>query len=190
MSTNEDRSQYFSVPLTTAVNIRRLEPDHPPLDESLLESCIPAPFRLAGDIQQLDQNTSRSLRQLGELGEALVDYLTQQSRKIDILTSYILSLQDDPEYRFQTQEISAGGLSFSSDQAFAVGQAVEVKLFIPEEPLALFAFAEIADCQQQDDDFMVTIRYIALRECDEEALIRASLHIQSRWLKARNQQRS
>lgn len=187
-----DDEQYFSVPLTTNVNIEVLDEQFPALDLDLLEQTLPMPFRLAGDLQQLDQRTARSLRKLGELGDELVEYLTQQAKKLDILMAYILSLQNDPEHCFETQEVGASGISFLYPEPLEAGARLQIKLFIPEEQLAIFAFATVTRCEKQPTtdappSHVIATRFSALRESDQEALIRATLHIQSRRLKSRSQ---
>ena len=43
-------------------------------------------------MQGLEQNMLRPLRQLGDVIEPLADYLKAQSRKIDLMMSYVLAI--------------------------------------------------------------------------------------------------
>jgi len=122
-----------------------------------------------------------------ETTHALWGYLEAQNLKINTLLSYVLSQQDDKRFHFQSTAFSAGVCLFvDQDNTFYLNQNVRLKIFIPEESAAIYCYAQVSNI----DGNNVQLNYQQIREEDRELLIRTTLHIQSKQLKARATQRS
>ena len=184
-----DNSSYFSVKCRCNINVHQLSDPNLLPSEADFEAEIPTPFRLSTELAHLDAASLRCLRHLGESSEELVSYLKMQAKKIDVLLGYVLSLQDDAQERFEANSLSASGLSYLSDTAVCCGQLLRIKLFLSEEPLAVYCYAEIVSCQPLSEPssprYQVDVRFNRLRETDQEHLIRATLHLQTQQLKQR-----
>ena len=93
------QEQFFSVTHATPVNVIPMPGDfHLPTLEAL-EAELPEPFRIASSITSIDMVTSRLMRNQNESMHDLVEIVNQQSRKIDMIMGYVLSVQDHPEHR-------------------------------------------------------------------------------------------
>lgn len=185
-----DRTGYFSVNYQANINIKLLPPGQTAPNQADFQQEIPQPFLISAEVSHIDAASLRSLRKIADASDELADYLTNQSRKIDVILSYVLQLQDDPTERYQTETISASGLSFVSDQPLEVGQVARIKLFLPEEAVAIFAYAEVTEVAQHEQGHLINLSYCQLREDDQEHLIRATLHIQTKQLQQRRQNQS
>lgn len=165
-------------------------------DEESFERDTPILFRLASEIATLEQSALRPLRHLGDVANDLHDYLKIQSRKIDLMMSYILSQEDSDEVRYNTTKLGGGGFSFTSEREFSLGELTQVKLFLHDEAAALYCFGEVVKIEShqttESDEtptYNVYILFNLIRDEDREILVRASLHAQTKQLKRRRIER-
>ncbi|MCM2679937.1 PilZ domain-containing protein [Echinimonas agarilytica] len=180
-----DNNEYFSVNYQCSVNVQRLTESESVPDEVTFASEIPAPFLVSSEAAHIDSAALRSLRNIGEYSQDLAEYLKMQSRKIDVIMGYVLSLQDDASERFQTTSISGSAITYTSTKALNVGDHARLKIFLPEESVAIYAYAQVKAVEMQNDLYTISLDLIRMRETDQEHLIRATLHIQTRQLKER-----
>lgn len=188
------QEQFFSVTHATPVNVIPMPGDfHLPSLEAL-EAELPEPFRIASSITSIDMVTSRLLRNQSESMHDLVEIINQQSRKIDMIMGYVLSVQDHPEHRFHTLRFGAGQLTYlhprqGHGEAPHLHQIVRLKIFLREEASAIYCYGQVKHQEPSEHGTQVMLDYVRIREDDRELLVRASLHIQSKQLKLRAQDR-
>ncbi|HDT5889957.1 PilZ domain-containing protein [Aeromonas dhakensis] len=188
------QEQFFSVTHATPVNVIPMPGDfHLPSLEAL-EAELPEPFRIASSITSIDMVTSRLLRNQSESMHDLVEIINQQSRKIDMIMGYVLSVQDHPEHRFHTLRFGAGQLTYlhprqGHGEAPHQHQIVRLKIFLREEASAIYCYGQVKQLEPSEHGTQVVLDYVRIREDDRELLVRASLHIQSKQLKLRAQDR-
>lgn len=153
---------------------------------------IPMPFKLATDMSAIDQSALRSLQNLGNSASQLVNFLNQQSQKIDLLIGYILSQQDEVQHRYQGLEFGGGGIKFISNKTCDIGQFLEVKVFLLENNCAVYCYGEVIAVEPTNELFIHKVTFHFIREEDREVLVRTSLLQQSKQLqklaKIRNQE--
>jgi hypothetical protein len=181
--------QFFSVAHTLNVNVEPLPAASSAPTASDFEQEIPTPFKLASENAVMSPGLHRALSSLGEAGKELGHYLKSQSDKLDMVLSYVLSMQDDPNYRTQTSHFGGSYLTFLWPTELHRSQLVRIKLFIPEESAAIYCYAEVTRCQAIDHGYQVECHYKLIREQDREVLVRASLHVQSKQLQKRAESR-
>lgn len=181
--------EFFTIKHKIKVNIKVLEAGFGLPGVNDLPDYMPYAFRIASEVASLDSQALRPLRHLGEHASELVDFLNHQSRKIDLLMSYILHQQDEAEDRYESVEFGGGGVTIQSPQALEVGTAVEMKLFLAEEAAAVFCFAEVITCQAHEDQYHMSLIFTRIREEDQELLVRASLHLQTLQLRERTKRK-
>jgi len=180
-------SEYFLVEHQLSLNVEALSNDESIPDTISFEAEIPAPFRMASDLASIESHNLQPLKLNNETTQALWGYLQAQNHKINTLLTYVLSQQDDKRFHFQSCAFSAGLCLFKSlDTTFTVGQNIRLKIFIPEESAAIYCYAQVSEITNDT----IELTYKQIREEDRELLIRTTLHIQSKQLKARAQQRS
>ena len=188
------QEQFFSVTHATPVNVIPMPGDfHLPSLEAL-EAELPEPFRIASAITSIDMVTSRLIRNQNDSMHDLVEIINQQSRKIDMIMGYVLSVQDHPEHRFHTLRFGAGQLTYlhprqGHGEVPHLHQIVRLKIFLREEASAVYCYGEVVQRDAGEHGTHVMLDYVRIREDDRELLVRASLHIQSKQLKLRAQDR-
>ena len=177
--------EYFSIGHSINANVIAVPNDAVPQDEDELAAAMPYAFRIASEMAALEAQAIRPLRNLGDHAETLAEYLNHQSRKIDLMMSFVLHQQDEPEYRFKTVKLGGGGVIIESSDPLEVGTHAELKLFLDAEAAAIFCFGEVITCEQVEDSYHIAFIFNTIREQDQELLVRASLHIQTQQLRKR-----
>ena len=180
---------YFSIDYPAQVNISPLAGHETLPDTAKLEAEIPAPFKLISEVTRIDTSNARLLRNLDEHAGELVEIINQQSRKIDLVLSYVLAQEDDPSQRHTTLSLGGGGFTFCSRQALANHSVVRFKLFLPELSVAVYGYGKI-EVHAREPEPIYRCTFVAIREQDRDALIRASLQLQAKQLKARAERRA
>jgi hypothetical protein len=184
---------YFSVEYRFPINVAPLPADYSLPEEAQLEQEMPLPFRIAAQEGSVDLNSARHLRAIDEELQVLVTALNQQSRKINLLLGYLLSQLDDPAERAMALRFGASTLCFESPLPLAEGTLLRLKLFLQEESAAIYCYGVVTGCHGAETEGasnLIEADYVRLRNDDKEALIRASLNIQSRQLKLRAEQKA
>jgi hypothetical protein len=184
LSLEEKLTQYqefFAIEYQFSVNIKVIESDKGEKFDLFLQD-MPAPFKLATDMGDIDQTALRSIQNLGTSAAQLVSFLTQQSQKIDLLIGYILSQQDAEKFRYKGSKFGGGGINFIAKNAFNVGQLVELKIFLPSSHCAIYSYGEIIEITDHDHQFTHKVIFHFIREKDRELLVRNSLQEQAKQL--------
>ncbi|BFT30633.1 hypothetical protein D210916BOD24_18090 [Alteromonas sp. D210916BOD_24] len=177
--------EYFSIAHGINVNVRALDEGETVPNQDNIEEAMPYAFRIASEMASIEAQAIRPLRNLGDHAESLADYLNHQSRKIDLMMSFVLHQQDEPAFRYKTVRFGGGGVVIESTEPLAIGVHAELKLFLDAEAAAIFCFGEVITCEQVEDRYHIAFIFNTIREQDQELLVRASLHIQTQQLRKR-----
>ncbi len=184
-------NEYFSVHSDLIINVEPLAIDAQLPDMEEFEREIPAPFKIAQECSALDNITENELSFLKQdNGKRLAEYLNKQNQKLDLLLSYLLIQQNDDNFRYKTITFGASKFTFKSHHALSVGQAAKVKLFIEHPASAIYCYAKVTQCIEDECDFRIEMAYQRLRDIDEDLLIKAALFQQQKALKLRSQKRN
>ncbi len=183
--------EFFSIDYSFNINATVIESSQLPSYEQFLTN-MPTPFKIASEIKTLDQNALRPLQTVAGVASQLMEYLNHQAKKMDLLVGYILGQQDNANARFQALRFGGGGVIFEANNSklFNTGDYLELKLFFPDENIALYCIGEIISDQVCNDASHYKVIFHHIREEDQEALVRNSLHQQSKQLQALAQQRN
>lgn len=192
MMTPEDQlafEQYFQLAHPVPLNVK-LGGDICQLpDQQTFENSIPLAYKVASEMQGLEQNMLRPLRQLGDVIEPLAEYLKAQSRKIDLMMSYVLQSQDENDIKLATTTFGGGGFTFVSEQQFTTEHYLQCKLFFNEDAAAIYCYAKVADVTTTEEGNQYTMVFCRIRDDDREIVVRASLHLQSKQLLQKTKQK-
>lgn len=180
---------FFQIEEGNRVNLYPVEPHQVPTSEAELENSIPALFKLANEVNELNVNMLRPLRNLGDVAEQLSAYLQAQSRKIDLIMSHILSTEQPEDDAVQCDSYGGGGIRITLNTDFPVGQHFRTKLFLYHEAAAIFCFTEVIAKQITDSGTQYSLIFSSIRDSDQELIVRASLHAQTRQLKKRQSEK-
>lgn len=183
--------QYFQIDESNRVNLFAVDDNKVPTTLAQLEADIPPLFKLANEVSELEQSSLRPLRNLGDLAQELVVFLQAQSRKIDLIMSHILASEQPEDNAMYCDSYGGGGVKLTDTKAYSIGQAFRTKLFLQHEASAIYCYTEVVAVNKVDDEhYQYTLLFKAIRDTDQELVVRASLHAQTRQLKKRQQQQA
>ncbi len=180
-----DTESYFSVTHPLTVNIEPLPAGSPIPDAEQILAHMPASFQIASEIAQVDANSLRFLNQLGDQTQDLVNYLTLQSKKINMLLCHMMAQDDHAQFRHHTSAFGGGGIRFIHSEPWPIEQVAIIKIFLVDEATAVFCYGQVTACRQIEQGHEIDMQFVSIRETDRDLLIKASLHIQSKQLKRR-----
>lgn len=178
-----DDSPFFSVAYCLDLNIKPLPDDFTLPSDAEFDSQIPESFKLASPDFNQTNDIANSLKSLGDTGNALAHYLKTQAERLNQILTYVLAMQDDPQFRTSSTQFGGSRLQFEWPILLSTGQLLEIKIFLPEEACAIYCYGQVIENDHQSGH--ITCEYVQIREEDQEALVRASLHAQSKLLQAR-----
>ncbi len=179
--------EYFTVHHSLAINVEPLPSDFkfPSVENFIAE--IPAPFVVASEFSQLDQLSDAAKLELKSSDfKHVVQLLDTQNSKLNLLLTFMLSQQDEPQYRRTTTAFGASQLSYRSDTTLSPGTKLRIKLFLEHPAAAIYCYATVHSVEQQNDDKIITVKYELLRDTDQDLLIKAALYQQQKLLRQRS----
>ena len=182
--------EYFQLTHAIPVNIQQGGDINslPSFEE--FEEDIPVPYKVASEMKGLEQTMLRPLRQLADVAEPLADYLKAQSRKIDLMMNYILQSQDEDDLKLNTLSFGGGGFILKTEQEFEIDSWVKCKLFFKDDAADVFCYAKVCQQQPSENGYSYTFLFQHIRDEDREVVVRASLHLQSKQLLKKTQDKS
>lgn len=180
--------QYFQIAESNRVNLFAVDKQSVPRSPAQLEADIPPLFKLANEVSELEQSSLRPLRNLGDIAQELAVFLQAQSRKIDLIMSHILASEQPEDNALYCDSYGGGGVKFTTNDVYSLGQAFRTKLFLQHEASAVYCYTEIVAIDKlENEQSQYTLLFNAIRDSDQELVVRASLHAQTRQLKKRQQ---
>ncbi|MBQ4864668.1 PilZ domain-containing protein [Pseudoalteromonas sp. MMG013] len=178
--------EYFQVEDSNQVNLFVVQNSDVPQTQAELEKNIPALFKLANEINELDSNALRPLRNLGDVATELASFLQAQSRKIDLIMSHILATEQPDEDNVYCDSYGGGGLKVTLAEKISIGTQLRTKLFLNHEASAIYCYTQVIAVERlSSEKLQHTLGFTQIRDADQELVVRASLHAQTRQLKKR-----
>ncbi|MBY6018471.1 hypothetical protein KUW04_11855 [Halomonas denitrificans] len=159
------------------------------LSESALTDAMPKAFALMAQVTDLESHCLPLLKGLEKHAKALAEYLSLQSQKIDLVLQQQLAQDPNAHYRARGLRFGGSGVTLQVDRPLAVGQALALRLFLPHAQVAVFAHGEVSQVSANDQGQQLEVAFTAIRESDQDRLVRASLQIQQRLLRERAERR-
>ncbi|PWI34952.1 PilZ domain-containing protein [Vibrio albus] len=182
-----DPQEYFTVHHKLTVNIEPLPSGFTLPDQMTFTAEIPAPFIVASEFSQLDSLTENAMNDLRNSDfKHVIHLLDNQNSKLNLLLTFMLAQQDDESSRHYTTSFGASQFSYQSASEIPAGTLARAKLFLDHPPAAIYCYAEATECIPNEHGFEVIMKYIMLREQDQDLLIRAALYQQQKLLRQRS----
>ncbi|MBW3694598.1 PilZ domain-containing protein [Vibrio sp. T187] len=182
--------EFFTVHHSLTVNIEPLAQDFVLPAQQQFEAEIPAPFIVASEFSQLDLMADSARLELKNSDlKHVINLLDTQNSKLNLLLSFMLAQQDDVNFRTHTFTFGASQFSYRSKDLMKAGDLVRAKLFLEYPAAAIYCYAEVTECNEKDTDFEVSLKYLLLRDADQDLLIKAALHQQQKLLRQRSIER-
>ncbi len=111
-------------------------------------------------------------------------YLSVLQEQLDLLTNKLLSEDDEFITRETEVNISAQGISFTSDEQVNAGDIVELNLLLLPSQQKIVVFAKVMKCQQDDKNtknFNISLDFEHIHDADQELLVK---HVHGKQLRS------
>ncbi|GGI76142.1 hypothetical protein [Shewanella gelidii] len=186
---NDDNS-YFSVPHRFNAYLSPFAEDAKIPSEDELKEMQSLGLKLISEVKTQEASCLLQLRQFDNEAKAVVDYLKLQSRKIDLVLQYVIESESQSGTRYQGTQFGGSGLRIESPAPIPVGHRFKLSLYMREELVAILCIVAVYDCQQTENGYAVDLNFLQILDADVELLVKASLNVQQKQLKARKQSRA
>ncbi len=186
----DESSTYFSVPhkFKAFIKVWPKNTDLPNLDQ--LYELQSVGLQLLSEVKAIESSSLIQLRALESDAKAVVDYLKLQSKKIDLILQYVLESEHQDGTQIKGTKFGGGGIEVITSNALEVGEHFEVTIFIRDELVAVLAIATVtAVTPTEDEHWKAELNFSRILEADIEILVKASLGVQQKMLKARTNRR-
>ncbi len=181
---------FFTVKHALPINVIPLAMDYPVPDLLTLENELPEVFRIANAVAEMDSHAHQRMGAISnDDAKALISAINLQAQKIEIILNYILSQTDEPRFRAKTTSFSGNQIVYNSKKLLKMNQPVRLKIFLPEEYAAIYCYGLIKKRAKAKNGFQLLVKFASIREMDQELIVRASLHVQSKLLRKRAEQK-
>ncbi|MCL2916768.1 hypothetical protein [Shewanella litorisediminis] len=181
-----DPNAYFSV--THDFNAYLQPFDGPMPNDAELLGMRSVGLQLLSDVKTLEAGCLLQLRQLDNEAKAVVDFLKLQSRKVDMVLHYVLENEQRDGKRHQGLSFGGSNILVESQGELRPGDLYKTTVYIRDELIALVCIARVASVSHEEGRELTELVYEAILEADVEHLVKASLSVQQKQLKARKQQ--
>jgi hypothetical protein len=185
--------EFFTVHHALTVNVEPLGANESFPSEQAFEAEIPEAFAISSEFSTMEQLNDLARQELQQADvKHLIQLLDSQNRKLNLLLNLTLSQFNDPLYRYQTTSFGASQFSYIEDCSgkehctVSVDTKLRVKLFLNMLPSAIYCYAHVTECHQEENHVVVTAKYDLLRDSDQDLLIKAALCEQQRYLRQRS----
>ncbi|WP_277205998.1 PilZ domain-containing protein [Vibrio misgurnus] len=179
--------EFFTVHHALTLNVQPLASDFTLPSHPVFEAEIPAPFVVASEFSQLEQLSDNARSELKNSDfPSVLQLLEAQNAKLNLLLTFMLAQQDDPDLRTSTTSFGASQLTYLAPAPLPLGQKVRIKLFLEYPAAAIYGYASVTECLLQAEHCLITLKYELLRDMDQDLLIKAALYQQQRLLRQRS----
>ena len=132
---------------------------------------------------KLEQHQS-DLQHIKNKTPELGRYLAVLQEQLDLLTDKILAGDNSFPTRETNVNISAQGISFTSNEQVNKDDIVELNLLLLPSQLKIVIFANVVDCHQNDNtqgEYTIALNFEHIHEADREILVK---HVHGKQLKS------
>lgn len=176
MSTTND--VFFNIPCPYQIY---LEPLQQSASEELLLEKMPEVFKLLSRIAKQETDVFSHINQLPK-GDILTEYLSLQSKKVDLVLHQQLSMLPQAGLLCEGTHFGGSHLTFVAPQHFDLKQHIASHLLIQQHLVAVYCFIEPLEITSIGEAYEIKAEIIEIADSDRELLIKASLQQQHQML--------
>ncbi|MEJ2044227.1 MAG: PilZ domain-containing protein [Reinekea sp.] len=142
-------------------------------------------FALRSEIEALSTQIDQISERIKDIAALKSVSLIQQQIKI-LMKMGAIHQTNLSGLKIQPVNLSEGGCSFLSQQAFTQDDQIALALVFPPGYFSLFTFARVRDCLQANEQFKVHLEFNELTEKQRQELVRFMFQAQTLDKKAGN----
>lgn len=112
---------------------------------------------------------------LGDMENSVIgEWLKYINRKLDMIINMIAMKEEDVgSIPFRDVNLGGGGLGFTSEERYQVGELLELKMVIPMiPPLILYVYGEVVRSEKKGDVHYTAVKFVGMDEIVREEIIK------------------
>lgn len=188
---DRDNNAYFSVSHHFKCYLKAWPQQQELPSEEQLKQMQSMPMNLISETKTQEARCLLQLRNLGDEGQAIIEFLKLQSRKVDLVLHHVMEQEQQDNNCYLGIKFGGSGVIIESEQPLEMDQCFKTSLYIRDQLVAIMAMAMVTDCHQKPDSplFIVELSFCVILDADIEQLVKASLGVQQKQLRLRQQNR-
>ncbi|MBL4743668.1 MAG: PilZ domain-containing protein [Cycloclasticus sp.] len=128
---------------------------------------------LANELEKMNEVSRIHFRHVEKESPEMARYFSFIEAKINLLAHHMMMDSDELFVKSkQPVNISASGVSFTTDEALYVGGSVEIKFILMPSLASIKTFSKTVSCKPEGAQFRVAVEFSQLNDADRDLLIR------------------
>ncbi len=136
-------------------------------------------IQLARELRKLDREISQAFQIIAKKDALLGEALTKLNQKIDKLTQYHLSSNEQRNQEKTRINLSEGGVAFRGSRAMYKGNYLLLRLVFLPSYLPVLLFARVVRCESKDSEHHIAARFHRVSPAVQQELARQILKAQA-----------
>lgn len=182
MAKQSDRRNYFRIDDVTILYYRLLH-DEEGANLDQLQQLSVDKLTLKARFDSMTRELAPLTRSIEEGNPKLAQYLTAMDKKLNMLSEVLMNnAVDELHEQPQQVNISAGGLSFTSQSVITPGSLLELRIVLLPSNVGIYSHAKVVACRKDEADesrvsYKVAVEFVRM---DEEFRDLISRHVLKR----------
>ncbi|KPX94729.1 Uncharacterized protein ALO63_03411 [Pseudomonas amygdali pv. mori] len=180
MSTLDEagRREYYRIDDSVALEINPLSGADQASQDAMQDTSTL--FDLLSELHVSEFESQHLMRQLDERDRVLNSFLKSLSKRIDLLGEVVAHTALGKLGAPQPVKLSEGGIQFNSQQGFAVGEQLSIKMVLMPQAAGLMLRAMVSQCDARaDGSFDISTDFVNLPDAQRQLLARHVLQRQA-----------
>ena len=180
---SEERREYFRIDDEVALDYRLISPGEAELLREKIKSRVVDRFTVASSFTATSRQMTHVIYKVQNQSPELARCLQAIDQKLNMIAQLFVSEEMDlHEQSTREVNLSAGGISFRSQQEIRIDSLLELRMVLFPSLVGILTVSRAVQCERVNDanlkfPWQISVVYEHLRESDRELLVR---HIMSK----------
>ena len=188
---SEERREYFRIDDEVALDYRLISPGEAELLREKIKSRVVDRFTVASSFTATSRQMTHVIHKVQNQSPELARCLQAIDQKLNMIAQLFVSEEMDlHEQSTREVNLSAGGISFRSQQKIRIDSLLELRMVLFPSLVGILTVSRVIQCERVNDGnlkfpWQIAVVYEHLRETDRELLVRHIMSKETQQLRSR-----
>ena len=188
---SEERREYFRIDDEVALDYRLISPSEAELLREKIKSRVVDRFTVASSFTATSRQMTHVIHKVQNQSPELARCLQAIDQKLNMIAQLFVSEEMDlHEQSTREVNLSAGGISFRSQQKIRIDSLLELRMVLFPSLVGILTVSRAVQCERVNDanlkfPWQISVVYEHLRESDRELLVRHIMSKETQQLRSR-----
>ena len=193
---SEERREYFRIDDEVALDYRLISPSEAELLREKIKSRVVDRFTVASSFTATSRQMTHVIHKVQNQSPELARCLQAIDQKLNMIAQLFVSEEMDlHEQSTREVNLSAGGISFRSQQKIRIDSLLELRMVLFPSLVGILTVSRAVQCERVNDanlkfPWQISVVYEHLRESDRELLVRHIMSKETQQLRSRRSENS